>query len=95
MTHPQTLNGTVGLPCRWPDRGRRQSRGCPDPRARYGIDLTAQHDLLNRIAELIDDGRIRTTLTRTIRPIDAASLREAHAAVETGRTIGTIVVARE
>ena len=62
-------------------------------RPRHGWDLIAQHDLLERIAELVDAGRIRTTLTRTLTPIDAASLREAHRIVESGRAVGKIVVA--
>ncbi|SDS07530.1 zinc-binding alcohol dehydrogenase family protein [Actinopolymorpha singaporensis] len=64
-------------------------------RPRHSWDLTAQHDLLDRIAELVDDGRIRTTLTRTLAPLDATRLREAHRIVETGHTIGKVVVAAE
>lgn len=55
-------------------------------------DMIEQHRLLNAVAEDIDAGRVRTTLTRTLAPIDAARLREAHAAVETGAMIGKIVV---
>ncbi|MGB4777299.1 zinc-binding alcohol dehydrogenase family protein [Microbacterium sp.] len=64
-------------------------------RSRYGWDLQAQHDLLNRIAALIDAGRIRSTVTRVLAPLNAARLREAHAIVETGRATGKIVVAAE
>ena len=53
----------------------------------------AQHLLLARVAELVDAGRIRTTATETLRPINAETLREAHRLVETGRTIGKVVVA--
>ncbi|MDQ1130072.1 zinc-binding alcohol dehydrogenase family protein [Microbacterium sp. SORGH_AS_0888] len=62
-------------------------------RPRHGWDLEAQHHLLNRVAELIDAGRIRTTLTQTLAPLNATSLREAHALVETGHATGKIVVA--
>lgn len=62
-------------------------------RPRYGYDLEAQHRALTRIAELVDAGRIRTTLTRTLTPIDADRLREAHRIVETGHAIGKVVVA--
>ena len=62
-------------------------------RPRHGWDLEAQHNLLNRVAELIEAGRIRTTLTQTLVPVNATSLREAHALVETGHVIGKIVVA--
>ncbi|MGY5765155.1 zinc-binding alcohol dehydrogenase family protein [Brachybacterium sp. DNPG3] len=64
-------------------------------RPRHGWNLEAQHRLLNRIAELIDAGRIRTTLTQTLTPLNATSLREAHALVETGHAIGKIVVAEQ
>lgn len=62
-------------------------------RPRHGWNLEAQHQLLNRVAELIDAGRIHTTLTRTLAPLNATNLREAHALVETGHVIGKIVVA--
>jgi NADPH2:quinone reductase len=54
----------------------------------------SQHRLLERVAELVDAGQIRTTATKTLQPINARTLREAHALVETGRTIGKVVVAR-
>ncbi|MGO2658293.1 zinc-binding alcohol dehydrogenase family protein [Mycetocola reblochoni] len=62
-------------------------------RARHGYDLIAQHTLLARIARLVDAGRLRTTRTRTLTPLDAASLREAHRAVESGHMVGKVVVA--
>lgn len=63
-------------------------------RARHGFELESQRDLLTRIAELIDTGRIRTTLTQMLSPLAADTLREAHRIVESGRAIGKIVVAR-
>lgn len=62
-------------------------------RPRHGYDLEAQHRLLTRIAELIDAGRIHTTLTRTLTPINATTLRDAHRIVETGHALGKIVAA--
>jgi zinc-binding alcohol dehydrogenase family protein len=55
-------------------------------------DMAAQHELLERVAALIDDGTLRTTLTTTLSPIDAATMRRAHESVETGRTIGKTVL---
>ncbi|UNX56523.1 zinc-binding dehydrogenase [Georgenia sp. TF02-10] len=55
-------------------------------------DLIEQHRLLTRVAELADHGRIRPTVTRTLTPITPETLREAHALVETGRTVGKVVV---
>ncbi|WP_258131226.1 MULTISPECIES: zinc-binding alcohol dehydrogenase family protein [unclassified Microbacterium] len=51
-----------------------------------------QHDLLERVAELVDEGVIRTTLTTHLTPLDAATLRRAHEIVEASRTIGKVVV---
>jgi zinc-binding alcohol dehydrogenase family protein len=54
-------------------------------------DMIGQHHLLQRVAELIDGGSIRTTLTSELSPINAATLRRAHETVEAGHTIGKIV----
>jgi zinc-binding alcohol dehydrogenase family protein len=56
-------------------------------------DMIEQHRLLTRVAELIDAGRIRGTLRETLRPINAANLRAAHAKLESGTMIGKLVVA--
>jgi zinc-binding alcohol dehydrogenase family protein len=56
-------------------------------------NMIEQHRLLTRVAELIDAGRIRGTLRETLRPINAANLRAAHAKLESGKTIGKLVVA--
>ncbi|BCB74683.1 zinc-binding alcohol dehydrogenase family protein [Phytohabitans flavus] len=53
----------------------------------------AQHELLEQAARLVDEGRLRTTLTTQLGPINAATLRDAHARVEGFTTIGKIVVA--
>lgn len=53
----------------------------------------AQHQLLDEVASLVDAGRLRSTATTVLSPIDAEQLREAHRRVESGRTIGKVVVA--
>ncbi len=55
-------------------------------------DMIAQHYILEEIARLIDSGILRTTLAETLSPINAANLRKAHAALESGKTIGKIVL---
>lgn len=55
-------------------------------------DMIEQHHLLNRVAELIDSGAIKTTLNQVLSPINAENLRLAHAQLESGRTIGKIVL---
>jgi len=56
-------------------------------------DMIAQHRLLTEVADLVDAGVIRTTLTDTLTPIDAANLRNAHTRQEAGHTIGKVVLA--
>jgi NAD(P)-dependent dehydrogenase (short-subunit alcohol dehydrogenase family) len=56
-------------------------------------DILRQHEILTRAADLIDRGELRTTLTDTLRPINAANLREAHRRLESGTTIGKLVLA--
>lgn len=55
-------------------------------------DMIEQHELLDRVAEMIDEGTIRTTLSQELSPINAATLRQAHAMVETGRMTGKVVL---
>ena len=63
-------------------------------RARFKTqDMIEQHHLLNRVASLVDAGELRTTHTETIGAIDAANLREAHRRLESGTTIGKLVLA--
>jgi zinc-binding alcohol dehydrogenase family protein len=52
----------------------------------------AQHEILTEVASLVDKGVVRTTMTRHIEGINAANLRLAHEAVESGSTIGKIVL---
>jgi len=56
-------------------------------------DMHEQGELLNKIAELIDSGVLRTTLTETLSPINATNLKAAHARSESGTTIGKLVIA--
>ena len=55
-------------------------------------DMIEQHHLLNHVAELIDAGEITTTVTEVLSPINAENLRKAHEKIETGKTIGKIVL---
>ncbi|WP_125579928.1 zinc-binding alcohol dehydrogenase family protein [Levilactobacillus cerevisiae] len=55
-------------------------------------DMISQHIILNRVADLVDAGDLRTTLTKTLTPINAANLRAAHELVESNRMIGKVVL---
>lgn len=56
-------------------------------------DMLAQHQLLERIAALIDQGVIRTTVGEHLGTISAANLRKAHALIESNKAVGKIVLA--
>ena len=63
-------------------------------RARFRTpDMIEQHRILNRVASLVDAGELRTTHSGTIGAINAANLREAHRRLESGATIGKLVLA--
>jgi zinc-binding alcohol dehydrogenase family protein len=55
-------------------------------------DMAEQGVLLNRVAQLVDAGKVRSTLTTTLSPINAANLMKAHALVESGTVRGKVVV---
>ena len=56
-------------------------------------DMDAQGIILDEVATLIDAKKLRTTLTETLTPINAANLRQAHARLESGRSIGKLSLA--
>ena len=55
-------------------------------------DMIEQHKLLTHVAELIDSGKIRTTLDTVLGPITAENLRKAHGIIESNRARGKIVL---
>lgn len=55
---------------------------------------TAQREILDEVARLVDAGELRTTETVRLEGLNAVSLREAHRLIETGGTVGKIVIER-
>lgn len=55
-------------------------------------DMEEQHRILKQVAGWLDTGRLRTTLTEKLSPINAANLRAAHAKVESGKMVGKLVL---
>ena len=55
-------------------------------------DMAEQGKLLNEVAALVDAGRIRSTVTEVAGKIDAATLRNVHAQLESGLARGKIVL---
>jgi NADPH:quinone reductase len=56
-------------------------------------DMVAQHELLERVSTLVDDGTLRTTMTQEFSPFAASTVREVHRIIEDGHTRGKLVVA--
>lgn len=55
-------------------------------------DMIKQHQLLNRVADLIDAGVLKTTVGEHFGRIEAGNLRRAHALIESGKARGKIVL---
>ncbi|SEN93591.1 MULTISPECIES: zinc-binding alcohol dehydrogenase family protein [unclassified Pseudomonas] len=55
-------------------------------------DMIEQHNLLNRVAALIDAGTLQTTVGEHFGTINAENLRRAHALLESGKAKGKIVL---
>ncbi|MCX7567674.1 zinc-binding alcohol dehydrogenase family protein [Sulfitobacter sp. F26169L] len=55
-------------------------------------DITRQHDILNEVADLLDAGKIKSTATEVLGKIDAATLKRAHATLESNKAKGKLVL---
>lgn len=55
-------------------------------------DISAQGELLDRVAKMVARGTLQTTLRQNLGPMTPTSLREAHRLIEQGSTIGKIVL---
>lgn len=58
----------------------------------FTSDMHEQGRLLGEVARLVDAGQIRTTANAVVGAINAANLTKAHALVETGSSIGKVVL---
>ncbi len=56
-------------------------------------DMGEQGRILDRLADHFDRGELRSTLRRTLSPINAANLEIAHAQLATGTTVGKLALA--
>jgi len=55
-------------------------------------DINEQHHLLNKVSDLIDQGYIQTTVGKNLGTINSTNLRAAHKELESGSSIGKIVL---
>lgn len=58
-------------------------------------DMIEQHHILNRVAGLVDAGRLRGTAQCYLHGINAENLRKAHALVEAGGRVGKVVLSAQ
>ena len=55
-------------------------------------DLVKQHELLNEVADLVDSGKVVTTVTRQLSPINLENIVKAHTMIEKRDMIGKLVI---
>jgi NADPH:quinone reductase len=55
-------------------------------------DMGEQGRLLTRVADLVDQGELRSTQTQTFSPINVENLKKAHALAESGKAIGKVTL---
>ncbi|RED22614.1 NADPH2:quinone reductase [Flavobacterium cutihirudinis] len=55
-------------------------------------DMIEQHHILNKVADLLDEGVLKTTLNVTLNGLTADNLKKAHELLESGKTIGKIAI---
>lgn len=55
-------------------------------------DMIEQHNILNKAAELFDNGTLKSTITTILKGLSADNLKKAHAQLESGTTIGKLVI---
>jgi NADPH2:quinone reductase len=58
----------------------------------YGYDPESQSKILNAAATLVDAGRIRPIATTHLRGLEADRMKQAHVQIESGTTIGKVVI---
>ena len=55
-------------------------------------DMIKQHEMLDRVADMVDRGDIKTTVAENFGTINAVNLLKAHALLESGKSRGKIVL---
>lgn len=55
-------------------------------------DISTQHQILNRVSEMMDQNMLKGTLKQTLGPINESNLKQAHQQLLSGKTIGKIAL---
>ncbi len=58
-------------------------------------DMIKQHELLNKLAVMVEKGDIRHTLTQHLNPLNVDTLTKAHQIIEKGRMQGKLVISNQ
>ncbi|CAH4007117.1 zinc-type alcohol dehydrogenase-like protein SERP1785 [Pieris brassicae] len=59
----------------------------------YNTDDKCRHtEILEEVSKMLDNGKLKSTLTKVIAPINAVNIREAHRLIEENKTVGKIVL---
>lgn len=58
-------------------------------------NMITQHEILDKVAELLDKHVIHPTVTKTFKPINVANLKKATELVETNHMIGKVTISNE
>ncbi len=62
-------------------------------RAMFATDMQRQSDILTQLSALVDQGTIQSTVSEGLGTINATNLKEAHRRLESGSTVGKLVLA--
>jgi len=54
--------------------------------------MIEQHHILNQVADLVDEGTLKTTHGESLGAINADNLRKAHEILEAGTAVGKLVL---
>ncbi len=55
-------------------------------------DIQRQHEILNKVSEMLDAGTLKSTLSTTLNGLTSDNLKKAHELQEQGKTIGKTVI---
>jgi len=55
-------------------------------------DMILQHEILTRVAGLIDEGKLKATASSNLSPINAENILEGHRRLESGSSIGKLTI---
>lgn len=58
-------------------------------------DIIEQHNILNNVAELIDDNKILSITSSSLSPIDRENIIKAHTMIERGDMIGKMIITND